>query len=341
LVHLDPGPVPKGVAGELARVAAAAGFMRRAEPILEAYRADAMIERLSLFAGGAGTLAARLGVPRLVEINAPIVEERVRHFGLHHQDLAIALEHRVLEGARVTVVSEALVAWAAARGAREVTVIGNGVDAARFAPRPAERTVVRARLGVDDAQVVGFCGSLKPWHGLEVLVSAFAQLVSECPRLVLVVVGDGPGRAWLKGQAQAKAMAGRMLLTGAVAASDVPSYVAGFDIAVAPFLPSEDFYFSPLKVAEAMAAGLPVIASRLDPIEAMLGNAGELFTAGDAGELARAIRRLAEDPVRAGRLGQAARRRAETDLSWDRCAERILTIVRLMRTPSARLRRAG
>ncbi len=341
LVHLDPGQLPRGRAGELPRAAAAEGFVRRAEPILEAFRPDAVIERLSLFAAGTGTLAARLGVPRLVEVNAPVATERARHFGLDHHDLATAFERRALDRAHALVVSDALAGWARLRGAAEVTVIGNGVDAARFRMRPAERAAVRAKLGVSDAEVVGFCGSLKPWHGLDVLAEAFERLVPENSSLVLVIVGDGPGGSWLKQQARSAPLAGRMVLTGAVAPSDVPAYLSAFDIAVAPFLPSEDFYFSPLKVAEAMAAGLPVIASRLAPIEAMLGGTGELFAPGNSAELARAIGALADDQDRARDLGRAARDRAESELSWDWAAHRILAIVRLMRTPSATLRRAG
>jgi len=340
LVHLDPGPVPKGVEGELARVAAAEGFLRRAEPVLEAFRPDAVVERLSLFSGGSRALAERLGAARLVEVNAPVAAERAQHFGLRNRDLADALERRALDCAQAVVVSDALVDWVRSRGAAAVTVIPNGVDAARYRVRSGERDAVRASLGLVDRELVGFVGSLKPWHGLPVLVDALERLVSERPRLSLLVVGDGPARESLERRACSRTLAGRIVLTGSVANADVPAYLSALDIAAAPFLPSAGFYFSPLKVVESMAAGLPVVASRLEPIDAMLGGTGELVAPGDADALAGAIRRLLDDPVRAHALGEAARRRAQTQLSWDRVAERILALLRLAQGPVTTLKAA-
>jgi glycosyltransferase involved in cell wall biosynthesis len=340
LVHLDPGPVPKGAQGELARVAAAEGFIRRAEPVLEVFRPDAVIERLSLFSGGCRQLTARLGATRLVEVNAPVSAERARHFGLQHRDLACTLEHQALDRCHAVVVSDALVGWARSRGAAKVTVVANGVDPVRYRPLEAERETVRASLDLDDRELIGFVGSLKPWHGVPVLFDAVERLAPERPRLSLLVVGDGPARESLEQRARSGALAGRIVLTGGVANADVPRYLSALDVAAAPFLPSDDFYFSPLKVVEAMAAGLPVVASRLAPIEAMLGGTGELVAAGDAAALAGGIRRLLDDPARAQTLGDAARRRAQTQLSWDRVAERILVLLQPTRSRFATLKAA-
>ena len=340
LVHLDPGPVPKGVEGEPARVIAADGFLRRAEPVLEAFRPDAVIERLSLFSGGFGVLAERLGATRLVEVNAPVAAERADHFGLRHHDLATALEHRALDRAHALVVSDALLGWVRSRGAANTTVIANGVDAARFSHRAATRGAMRASLDLVDREAIGFVGSLKPWHGLPVLLDAVERLASERPRLSLLVVGDGPARGSLEQRARSRALAGRVVLTGAVANADVPAYLSALDIAAAPFLPSDGFYFSPLKVVEAMAAGLPVIASRLGPIEAMLGGTGELVTPGDSEALADGLCRLLDDPARTRALGEAAQVRARTQLSWDQIAERILVLLQTTQRPPASLKAA-
>ena len=269
----------------------------------------------------------RLGATRLVEVNAPVAAERARHFGLEHRDLATALERRALDGAQAMVVSDALVGWARARGAERVTVIANGVDTGRYHARPMEREEVRASLQLTGREVVGFVGSLKPWHGLPVLFDAVKRLAAERPRLFLLVVGDGPARVSLEQRAQVGALADRVMFTGAVANAEIPGYLSALDVAAAPFLPSADFYFSPLKVVEAMAAGLPVVASRLAPIKAMLGDSGELVAPGDAGALAGAIRRLLDDPARARALGESARHRAQAELSWDQVAERILLLL--------------
>jgi glycosyltransferase involved in cell wall biosynthesis len=201
--------------------------------------------------------------------------------------------------------------------AGRIRVIPNGVDLALFSRAGGER--VRAGLGLAGKTVVGFAGSLKPWHGVLDLLAAFACLTGP---VHLLLVGDGP-----EGQAVATAAArlgiqGRVTMTGAVPHTCVPEYLSAMDIGVAPYLPQERFYFSPLKVAEYMAAGLPVVASDQGDLAAMLGGAGLLVPAGDPARLAGGLRQLVGDEPARRRLGRAARARARR-LSWSRVAWRV------------------
>ncbi|HET9015581.1 MAG TPA: glycosyltransferase family 4 protein [Thermomicrobiaceae bacterium] len=327
--HLDPGPLSRGPEGEVARIAAAEDFFARAEPLVADFRPDLVYERLSLFAGDGGALAARLGVPRLLEVNAPVARERARHFGLARRDAADALERRALAGASIVAVSEPMADWATARGAVAAAVVPNGADVERFAPERAATAAaaVRRGLGLDGAQVIGFAGSLKPWHGVEVLLEAVARLAAERPRVRLLVVGDGPMRSRLEEWADDR-LPGQAHFTGAVPNGDMPAYVGAFDIATAPYLPADDFYFSPLKVVEAMAAGRPVVASRFPSVAAMLGGNGSLVTPGDPDELAAALADLLDHPDRARALGAAAQQRARRRYSWSAVAGRILDLAR-------------
>jgi len=326
LVLLDPGPLPRGPGGDPARIAAADDFAARAAEVLADRNPDLVYERLALFFGWGRSLAAAVGAARLVEVNAPVAAERRRSIGLLATDVADRAERAALVGAKVLAVSEPLAAWAQGRGAATVEVVPNGVDGPRFAA-PGQRAaarVIRRNLGLLDAEVVGFIGSLKPWHGVEILLEAAAELAIGRPRLRVLVVGEGPGRLELERHATIGPLAGRVIFTGAVAPERVPAHLAALDIAVAPYRPGPDFYFSPLKVVEAMAAGRPVVASRFAPIERMLSGAGVLVTPGDPGELARALARLLDDPDEADRLGRRAARRARRAHGWDRVAARIL-----------------
>lgn len=331
LVHLDPGPLPRGPGADAGRLRAAADFAVRSDPLVRAFAPELVYERLSLMSGGSARLATDLGVPRVVEVNAPIVDEWARHRPLELRDLATELESRALCGADVVAVSAPLAGWARERGAARATVVTNGVDVRRFRPPSgaadaADRRRLRAALGLTGCDVVGFVGSLKPWHGVEVLIEAVAGLTADRPSVRLLVVGDGPQRASLVDRVARLGLADRVVFTGAVPAAAVPGYVAALDVAAAPFLPSAGFYFSPLKVAEAMACGRAVVASRVGPIEAMAGAAAVLVAPGDAGALGAALGELLADPARRAAIGGSARRRATETLSWDRVVQRTLAV---------------
>ena len=118
----------------------------------------------------------------------------------------------------------------------------------------------------------------------------------------------------------------RVAVTGSVPAYDVPRYLAAMDVAVAPYLPSPHFYFSPLKVAEAMAASLPVVASDFPPVRDLLGDTGLLVPAGDVDALARALWQLAVEPDTRARLALEGRARAVGSLDWMAVARRTIDV---------------
>ncbi len=325
----DCPPLPSGPSGELARQRAVEDFLAWAEGELADFGADLLYERLSLFAGTGGALARRLGVRRVVEVNAPVAAERARHAGLALVDQAEAAERSALEGAAVIAVSPPMETWSRAHGAASVQMIPNGVDAERFAParNAAAAVAIRAALGLERSELVGFVGSMKPWHGVGTLLAAVALLAPRRPRLRLLVVGDGPALADLNARAHQADLVGRCHLVGPVPSVEVPGYLAALDVAAAPYLHpglEEGFYFSPLKVVEAMAAARPVVASSFQPIEAMLGGTGRLVPAGDVEALARALGDLLDDPSGAQALGLGARARALTHFSWRGVAAGIL-----------------
>ncbi len=329
LLHLDPGPVPSGPTGEPARIEAARDFEQRAASALAEIEPDLVYERLSLFFSGGGELARSLRAARLLEVNAPVAAERERHFGLVRREAADRHERLAIEGAHVLAVSVPLAAWALERKAASVEVVTNGVDAARFDPelRRDEGSELRRSLCGGDAEVVGFVGSLKPWHGVDVLLEAVRRLKGSRPRLRLLVVGDGPMRPSLEEFTRRAGLEAVVTFAGAVPYAAVPGHLAALEIATAPFLPAEEFYFSPLKVVEAMAAGRPVVASRLSTVESMLGGTGVLVEPGDPAALAAGLDRLLGDPALARSLGERARKRCLRELRWDAVARRILARV--------------
>ena len=136
--------------------------------------------------------------------------------------------------------------------------------------------------------LLGFTGSIRPWHGLDIAIAALAELPE---RIELVVAGDGPVRVQLEQQALALGVGHRVRWLGALAHERVPQMLAACDLALAPYPELPNFGFSPLKLYEYLAAGVPVVASDIGQIRHALsgGRWGRLVPPGDASALAAAV----------------------------------------------------
>ena len=283
---------------------------------------DLVYERFSLWSTAAMRHATQTGVPSILEVNAPLVEEQAEHRSLVDREEAQRRAATALQLARAVVcVSEPVAAWV-----RTVVptatpwVVPNGVDPARFEARPSPRGVRHPR-----PFTVAFVGTLKPWHGVEVLVRAIAMVAD----VHLLVLGDGPQREPLERLAVTLHVEDRVHFRGPVAPEALPRELAGADAAAAPY-PTAEGYFSPLKVFEYLAAGLPVVASRSGQLPQLLtdGVDARLVTPGDAGALAQALIELRNGEQQRTRMGAAARRTASRH-TWARVVATSLATVGL------------
>jgi len=291
--------------------------------VLRRTGAAAVLERYSLSSGPGRTASRELGLPLVLEVNAPLVDEAARFRGLTDVLTWRRREREQLANADfVIAVSQPLAVHAVACGVprERVSVVPNGVDLAGFTN--GDGSAVRRRYGLEGTFVAGFCGSLKPWHGVADLIEATALLPAE---VALLVVGDGRRRAELEDHVRARGLAGRVVLTGSVPHRDVPAHLAAMDVGVAPYAAQENFYFSPLKVVEYCAAGLPVVVTDQGEMSA-LAQAALLVPPGDVAALAEAIATLAADPPRRAAMAAAARRLA-AGRDWSAVAERVERVV--------------
>jgi len=189
----------------------------------------------------------------------------------------------------------------------KVVVIPNGVDAQRFAhPRP--RSAVRQELGIpDSAPVIGTVGRTDPVKGHRFLIEAMAGIAHHFPHARLVVVGAKvtPEFAALRRLAVIFGVDDKVVFTGA--REDAPDLLAAMDLFVLPSL-SEGMSNALL---EAMAAGLPIVATAAGGNPEVIGEdgAGVLVKPGSPAELAEAICPLLHDPEAARAMGGRARRR--------------------------------
>lgn len=305
------------------------------------HQPDVLYERFNLLLPAGIWISRRFSLPMLLEINAPLFEERARYDGLALKELARWSQryvwrhaHRVLPVTRV--LAETVASYGVDSG--KITVIPNGINGARFADAPDTLSAKRA-LGLDAALVLGFTGFVRDWHGLDLVIDMIAKDVmpgagkgsSGVPAdasgaRMLLVVGDGPARPALEAQAARLGITDRVRFTGIIGRDEVARYVAAFDIALQPAVVA---YASPLKLFEYLALGKAIIGPAQPNIEEILtdGENALLFDPADPKAMAQAIDRLCVDPVLRMRIAENARQTiVDQKLTWLENAQRVVDL---------------
>ena len=169
-----------------------------------------------------------------------------------------------------------------------------------------------------------FLGRLDARKGFPVAVTAFARLAADRPDLRLVVIGDGPDRA--AADTLPEAMRARVTSLGAMPNVDIPPYLAACDLYLGTSIGGESFG---MVLVEAMAAGLPVVASRIPGYQEVVRDGIEavLVPPGDPAPLAAAAARVLDDPALAARLRAAGLERART-YDWSTVVTRLEDLYR-------------
>ena len=280
----------------------------------------------------------RLGLPVVYEMRASWEDAAVDHGttkeGSLRYRMSRALESVALHRAdQVTTICEGLRGDIMARGvpAERITVIPNAVDVSAFTFDAPPDELLRERLGLRGATVLGFAGSFYGYEGLHLLIEAARRMLPSHPDLRLLLVGGGPQEDALKAQAAEAGLADRVIFTGRVPHADVQRYYELIDVLAYPRLPIRlTELVTPLKPLEAMAQGRMFVASNVGGHRELVrdGETGFLFKAGDAAALAEAL-----DSVLARRdnwqvIRQQARKFVEVERTWGASVRRYAEVYR-------------
>lgn len=303
---------------------------RRLARAASSFRPDVIYERYNLYLLAGLWLARKLGVPLLLEVNAPLVDERLRFGGLGLPRLARWAEDQVWRGADVVLpVTAVLSGHVQKRGVsvERIVVIPNGINESHFASAPgapAAKAALRA-AGWDDALILGFTGFVRDWHGVDRVIDWMAS--DQAPHDTrLLMVGDGPARADLESQAKRLGLSSRVRFTGVVPREEVPALVAAFDIALQPAVVA---YASPLKLFEYLALGKAVVAPSVPNLQEVLthGDNAILFDPNQDGAMETALTELCRDAELRARIAHgAAASIARRGLTWHANAARVASI---------------
>jgi len=289
-------------------------------------RPDAIYERYSLYAFAGARAAKEFGVPRILEINARLVEERRGR--LHFPWLARRFENGLARRAGAVIVltaplKESFVSLGTPEN--KITVMPMAVDIRRFRPDVEPRRL-REELGIQKRTIIGYLGTLTHWHGIEMLFTLARRFAQENVDGVFVVIGGDEAQvAERRRQVAESGLAEYLYFAGSVPYTAAPSYIQAMDIMV---IANSTEFSSPTKLFEYQAMAKPAVAPDLPPIrEAMThGQEGLLFKPGDTGALGDAVLELIRDPEKGRRLGARARERVARCASWEVNARGIISL---------------
>ena len=308
-----------------------ATFLRKAAKLARRFSPDFVYERYSLWGIAGLTLARRYQLPLALEVNAPLVYEQQRYRQkLTWPRLARWMECRIWNGADpVMVVSEPLrklLIEEAAVAPGRIRVLPNAVDAKWFA---ANRNATRADSQKGQEFVLGFVGSFKAWHGADFLLSVFEDFHKREPSSRLLLIGDGPLKDGLQERTYKSGLGKAVTFTGIIPHEEIRDYLVTVDVALAPYPALENFYYSPLKLFEYMAAGRAVVASSTGQVAQIIRHRvnGLLYEPGDRAGLLKCLCELRNDPALGEELGRNARKASE-EFTWERNAARVIEWVR-------------
>ena len=252
--------------------------------------------------------ARRLGVPFVLEVNAPLVAEARTHRSdtLGPDDSSIEAE--LLDAADLVItVSTVLADWVASQRAAPTITIPNGFEPAWF-PEPARTSAPNPALV--------FIGHPKPWHGADRLIDLLVSLARQGRYPELLVIGGGPGADQLRARADGAGVGDRLKITGALPPPDASSLLRRGGIGLAPYRRHDPFYFCPLKVIDYLAAGLPIVATDQGDIAQLVGNAGVVVDPDDDTAFAAVVASLLDDADRRAAMGRSGRAMAMAEMTW-------------------------
>ncbi len=289
------------------------------------FKPDFIYERYNIYFIS-GILAAKVfRIPLVLEINAPLFDERKKYNGFGLPWLARWTEEFTWRNADYVLPVTRVLAKrvVATKGVSKsaMQVIANGVSKDFLADELPTKIIPKLRA---EQVVVGFVGFCREWHRLDRVIDLLAE--PEGKHLFCLIVGDGPVLEDLKKQARSLNVQDQIHFTGLTGRRQMPGWLTAMDIALQPAVVP---YASPLKLIEYLATGKAIVAPAQENIRELLedGVNALLFSEGNIDDFVGKVRLLSRDTELRRKLGAAARQTVSNKrLTWDSNVKRILSV---------------
>ncbi|QTA83332.1 Glycosyl transferase, family I [Desulfonema limicola] len=272
-----------------------------------------------------------LKIPILMEVNETVEEEKLfsSRDRLRWLTFWRWFEKKILEmPAHFTVVSEPLRRFFIGRGfsPQKITCVPNGVNIREFYPGAGSDSI-RKKLGIEGKTIIGFSGNFAKWHGLDFLAEALKEFfaIHSKDNIAILLIGQ-PGSRFDMPEFPKDIT----IVTGYIPFNQMPAYLDAVDIFIAPYPRIVPFYFSPIKIFEAMAMAKPVLASAQGQIcEIIKDNvSGILYPPENMAVFLEKLSSLVDDKALCRNLGKNARQVIEKHYTWENNARTILELCR-------------
>ena len=305
-------------------------FDLNAELILEekiiAFNPDLIYERGSYLQLSGVKMAKKFKLKHYIELNAPFVEESASFEGAagFFKQKALHIEkEQILQSEKTIVVSSALQNYYSDKykvHKSNFLVTPNCINAQGVLSNIELKQELITRYHLKDKKIIGFVGSIFPYHGVDLLIEAFSELQPLYAHLQLLIVGDGAMLPKLK--AYAFSMGTNAIFTGSVSHKEIYTYIDIMDIAV---MAKSNWYGSPVKIFEYGAMGKTIIAPDTKPVRDVMEDGVDGFLVKPAvKDLKNAISKIMEDAELGIKMGENFKNKVFANYTWDAIAAKIL-----------------
>lgn len=293
--------------------------------IVEQFQPDLIYERAAYLQSSGVRIAREAGIQHILEMNAPYTEEHVAFNGssilVGRAEKTEAIQLRLTD--RVCVVSSALETYFREKhdiGHEKFLVTPNAVDPLKLRRDPEEVERLREKLGLKGQFVVGFVGSIFPWHGVDLLVAAFHQVGRDNTKLL--IVGDGETLPDIQQQVRDAGIESQVVFTGNIPHKTVFNYLDLMDITV---MAKSNWYGSPVKIFEYGAMRKAIIAPDNVPLRDVMEDQKDgLLIEPSIVQLSHAIQTLLNDKDLRVRLATSFHQKVLNRYTWNTIAQNIL-----------------
>jgi glycosyltransferase involved in cell wall biosynthesis len=299
------------------------------ESIVKEYNPDLIYERVYYMQVSGVNIAKKYGIKHYLEINAPYIEENREFEGSASLFSNKALKHekqQLMFTDKPIVVSSPLKNYFTKKikdiKTSKILIIPNSVNPDKIRVDIKIKNEVVSKYHLQDHLVIGFVGSIFPYHGVDLLIKAFDLVFNKNKKIKLLIVGDGMTKSEMNNYRKKLESGSNIIFTGKVDHDKVFSYMDVMDITV---LANTKWYCSPIKIFEYGFLNKAIIAPDMDCIrDVMVNNEDGLLIQPDKELFAKAMIKLIEDSDLRSRLGNSFKNKILSCHTWTKNAEQVL-----------------